>query len=122
MMDWVPISTVVAIAAIVFAVLSWFETRKLRIQAEKQRLLLEKIAKSLPYIERPMRKNSSATKSQGQSRMRHTLPNPAAEDRKRLKFELEREKLQWQKNKDIAKGLAWIVGRLSVPEDDYGDE
>ena len=35
-----------------------------------------------------------------------------------MKLDLEREKLQWQKNKDIVKGLAWIVDHLNSDEED----
>ena len=44
----------------------------------------------------------------------------AAEERRRLKLELEREKLEWRKNRDIAKAIGWFVDRMG--EDEYNDE
>jgi hypothetical protein len=40
---------------------------------------------------------------------------------KQMKLDLEKEKLQWQKNKDIAKGIAWIIDRLNTDEE-YEEE
>ena len=44
----------------------------------------------------------------------------AAEERRRLKFELEREKLEWRKNRDIAKAIGWFLDRLG--QDEYDEE
>ena len=122
MIEWVSISTVIAVTAIAFTVLIWIETRRQRIETEKQRLLLEKIVKSLPYTESLRGKKNHTVKHLSQPGVISQPLNPMGEERKRLKIELEKEKLQWQKNKDIAKGIAWIVERLSEPEDDYNDE
>jgi hypothetical protein len=37
-----------------------------------------------------------------------------------VKLELEREKLEWRKNRDIAKAIGWLVERLD--QDEYDDE
>ncbi len=106
------ISTSISVIAVGFAVLMWLETMK-------QTRLLRKIMKSLPYTSRARKRNVSPQKLQGT--VIQPSPSSQTEERRRLKLELEKEKLQWQKNKDIAKGIAWIVDRLSEP-DDYNYE
>lgn len=40
-----------------------------------------------------------------------------------LKLELEREKEQWRRQKDIAKAIGWVLDRIgSDDEDEYEDE
>ncbi len=105
MVDLVSLS--VAVAAIVIALLSWWEARR---HSE----LLQSMAKSLAYIARTRRS----------SRKPVLATSPAlsiqqrAEERRRLKLELEREKEQWRRKKDIAKAIGWIVDRLGEDEED----
>ena len=100
------ISLLVAGVAVSIAALTYLESRK-------QRKLFEKVAKALPVI--ATRRRKSAAKEPG------TTPaaQEAAEDRRRLKLELDREKHEWRKNRDIAKALGWILERMN--EDDYED-
>jgi len=52
-----------------------------------------------------------------------TAPDPvkvAAEERRRLRLELEKQKLQWRQNKDIAKAIGWFLDRMS--EDGEGED
>ena len=41
-----------------------------------------------------------------------------SDDVKRMKLELEKEKLQWRKNKESVKGLAWIIDWLESDDED----
>jgi len=45
-----------------------------------------------------------------------------AEERRRLKLELEREKEQWRRQKDIAKAIGWVLDRIGSDEVDDEDE
>ena len=45
-----------------------------------------------------------------------------AEERRRLKLELEREKEQWRRQKDIAKAIGWVLDRIGSDEEDDYDE
>lgn len=102
-------SLVTSVAAIVFAALTWLESRKLR-------HLLGTVMKSLPFVARRRR---TPTKPK--------VPAPtdatkaAAEERRRLKLELEREKHEWRKNRDIAKAVGWFLDRMDE-DDDQSDE
>jgi hypothetical protein len=101
------ISLSVAVAAILLALLSWWEARR---HSE----LLQSMAKSLAYIARTRRSSGKPAA---------TTPPPSsiqqrAEERRSLKLELQREKEQWRRQKDIAKALGWLVDRLSEDEDD----
>ena len=35
-----------------------------------------------------------------------------------MRLELQKEKFQWQKNKDIAKGISWIIDHLDSDDED----
>jgi hypothetical protein len=101
------VSLSVAVAAILIALLSWWEARR---HSE----LLQSMAKSLAYIARARRssaKSVTASPSNLNTQQR-------AEERRRLKLELEREKEQWRRHKDIAKAIGWIVDRLGEDEED----
>ena len=93
--------------AIAFAALTWLESRR-------QRKLLETMTKSLPFVTKPRRRPAAKTTS---------TPNQlktAAEERRRLRLDLERKKHEWRKNRDIAKALGWIADRMS--EDDHDED
>ncbi len=106
--DWIPL--IVSAGAIIFAALTWWESRKLR-------QLAQTIFKSLPFVARSRRK---AAVRKPASPAKAAAAKAAAEERRRLKLELEREKLEWRKNRDIAKAIGWFVDRMS--EDEYDDE
>jgi hypothetical protein len=91
--------------AVLIAVLTWLESRKLR-------KLFEKVAKALPFV--TTRRRKSGAKESGAT----PAMLSAAEERRRLKLELDREKHEWRKNRDIAKTLGWIAERMSATEDD----
>lgn len=99
------ISLSVALVAIAVAALSWWESRR---HSE----LLHSMAKSLAYIAKERRsppRAAAANPSSGALQQR-------VEERRRLKLEMEREKEQWRRQKDIAKAIGWIADRLG--EDD----
>lgn len=122
--DWtsIGISVAISIVAIAFAALTWLESRK-------QRRLLETMMKALPYATRRKRRTS---RGQGAARPHAIVPGSmprlvdslkaAAEERRRLRVELEREKHEWQKSKDVAKALGWILERLGESDEEYEDE
>jgi hypothetical protein len=136
------VSIAVAFAAAVIAGLIWYETRKQRELLEKQGKLLETLTRSIPLITPrrraprsrtvdPARANSSADSSiiarQTQPLItstplvpRRPTASELAEQRRLAKIELEREKLQWRKNKDVAKAIGWFLDRLD--SDDNYDE
>ena len=100
------ISSGIGLVAIIVAIVSLLEGRK-------RTKLLETMIKTLPYTTKkktirptPNKKLSNDT----------ALGKVRADNIKRMKLELEKEKLQWQKNKDIAKGLTWIIDRLNSDE------
>jgi hypothetical protein len=105
------IPSVIGSVAIVVAIVSLLEGRK-------RTKLLETMIKTLPYTTRKKRTKTASSKKSNSG----LAPSQTRSvDIKRMKIELEKEKLQWQKNKDIAKGLAWIIDRLNSDED-YEDE
>ena len=99
-------SLVVSIVAIAFAALTWLESRKLR-------QLFEKVAKALPLVARPRHKPT------GKQPSTPAAVQAAAEERRRLKLDLDREKHEWRKSRDIVKALGWIIERMD--EDGYDD-
>ena len=51
------------------------------------------------------------------------LRRQRAEERRRLEFELTREKEQWRRQKDIARAIGWVLDRIgSDDEDEYAEE
>ena len=101
------ISSGIGLVAIVVAIVSLWEGRK-------RTKLLEAMIKTLPYT---TRKKGTKSASNRKSNTDTTLSRDKSNDIKRMKQELEKEKFQWQKNRDIAKGLAWIIDRLDSDED-----
>ena len=93
--------------AIAFAALTWLESRK-------QRELLEILAKTLPFVARPRRRRPTKVSNTS------AASKAATEERRRLKLELEHERLEWRKNRDIAKAISWFVDRMG--EDEYDEE
>ena len=114
------ISSIISLIAVMVAILSFLEvkrqTKQSREQSEKQTKLLETISEALPYTIKGKTAKSTPNKKLSNDT---ALRKGRTDNIKRMKLELEKEKLQWQKNKDIAKGLAWIIDRLdSVDEDE----
>ncbi len=102
------ISSIISAVAVIVAFVSLLEGRK-------RTKLLETMIKTLPYtIRRKREKRTSNRKLNTDT----ALSKARADDIKRMKLELEKEKLQWQKNKDIAKGLAWIIDKLDSDEEE----
>jgi len=100
----VVVSLVVAVIAIAFTALNWWESRKAR-------RLLETMVRSLPFVTNRRRRPSKKPKA-----FVPAAPDPvkvAAEERRRLRLELEKQKLQWRQNKDIAKAIGWFLDRMS---------
>jgi len=121
--DWASAGPIlISVAAIVFAALTWLESRK-------QRHLLETVVKTLPYVARHRRAGTRKKEPKvPQSVLAPVVIAPAvdlakaaAEERRRLRLQLEREKLEWRKNKDIAKAIGWLVDRMNEG-DDYDEE
>ncbi|MEM0143397.1 MAG: hypothetical protein QXL94_05550 [Candidatus Parvarchaeum sp.] len=102
------ISSIIGLVAVIVAFVSLLEGRK-------RTKLLETLIKTLPYTTR--RKKPKATSNKKIS-TETALSKARSDDIKRMKLELEKEKLQWQKNKDIAKGIGWIIDRLNSDEED----
>ena len=102
------VSSGVGLVAIIVAIVSLLEGRK-------RTKLLETMIKTLPYTTKKKRTKSNPDKKLSKDT---ALSMAKADDIKRMKLELEKEKLQWQKNKDIAKGLAWIIDRLDSDDDE----
>lgn len=102
------ISSGISLVAIMIAIVSVLEGRK-------RTKLLEAMIKTLPYTTKKKRIKSSSNRPPDTDT---ALSKVRSDDVKRMKLELENEKLRWQKNKDIAKGLAWIIDRLGSDEDD----
>ena len=100
------VSSGIGLVAIVVAIVSLLEGRK-------RTKLLETMIKTLPYTTKKKRTKSTSNKKLINDT---ALSKGRADDIKRMKLELEEEKLQWQKNKDIAKGIAWIIDRLNSDE------
>lgn len=144
------VSGSVAIVAIGFAALTWWESRK-------QRALLETLTKSLPYVSRRRTRSKRKTGTSpsapptpsagtaphsvvpvsvgglGQSPIMVTsvvVPPPTyaeirrqrAEERRRLEFELKREKEQWRRQKDIAKAIGWVLDRIGSDDEEEDED
>ena len=105
------ISSIIALVAVIVAFISLLEGRKIR-------KLLETMIKTLPYTTRMKRPKSASNKKLNTDT---ALSKARSDDIKRMKLELEKEKLQWQKNKDIAKGIGWIIDRL-YSDEEYEDD
>lgn len=105
------ISSLIGLVAVVVAFVSLLEGRK-------RTKLLEMMIKTLPYTTRRKRPKSTSSKKLTTDT---ALSKAKSDDIRRMKHELEKEKLQWQKNKDIAKGIGWIIDRLNSDEE-YEDE
>ncbi|MCW6170842.1 MAG: hypothetical protein LVQ96_06690 [Thermoplasmatales archaeon] len=102
------ISSIISAVAVIVAFVSLLEGRK-------RTKLLEVMIKTLPYTtKRKREKRTSNMKLNTDT----DLSKARSDDIKRMELELEKEKLQWQKNKDIAKGLAWIIDHLGSDDED----
>ena len=102
------ISSGIGLIATVVAIVSLLEGRK-------RTKLLETMIKTLPYTTKKKRTKSTLNKKLINDT---ALSKARTNDIKGMKLESEAEKLQWQKNKDIAKGLAWIIDRLDSDEEE----
>lgn len=138
-LDWtsIVIPLVIAAPAYVFAALTYLESRR-------QRELLESMTKAIPFVSPRRRKRRQAPKKAAPAPApsapnTHGLvsvpqwgpPSPTfalqqrAEERRLLKLQLEREREQWKRQKDVAKAIGWIVDHLGSSEEDeeeYEDE
>ena len=99
------ISSLIGLVAVIVSIISLLEVRK-------QTKLLENIAKALPHVI----KSKSVTDKKSKTRL--TLNQKQSDDVKNMRLELQKEKFQWQKNKDIAKGISWIIDHLDSDDDD----
>ena len=106
------ISSIISAVAVIVAFVSLLEGRK-------RTKLLEAMIKTLPYTTKKKKTKSNPDKKLSKDT---ALSKAGADNIKRMKLELEKEKLQWQKNKDIAKGLAWIIDRLDSDEEEDEDD
>ena len=102
------VSSGIDLVVIVVAIVSLLEGRK-------RTKLLETMIKTLPYTTKKKQIKSTPNKKLINDT---ALSKAKSDDIKRMKLELEKEKLQWQKNKDIARGLAWIIDRLDSEDED----
>jgi len=101
----------IGLVAIVVAIVSLLEGRK-------RAKMLETMIKTLPYT---TKKRKAKSTSNNRLNTNTALSKARADDIKRMKLELEKERLQWQKNKDIVKGIGWIIDRLNTDEEDYDE-
>ena len=74
--------------------------------------MLENIAKALPHVI----KSKSVTDKKPKTGL--TQNQKKSDDVKNMRLELQKEKFQWQKNKDIAKGISWIIDHLDSDDED----
>jgi hypothetical protein len=132
--DWtsVVIPVIIAAPAYAFAALTYLESRR-------QRELLETMTKAIPFVTpRSRRVRTPAKKpapAPGPSPPKFGLghiydpqdsaPKLAlqqkAEERRLLKLQLEREKEQWRRQKDVSKAIGWIINHLGSSEEDEED-
>lgn len=105
------IPILIGAVAVVIAIISFSDGRK-------RTRLLETMIKTLPYTSRPKKSSTSVKK---RTSTKQNTNSPQSEELKKMKLELEREKHQWQKNKDIAKGIAWVLDHLEIA-DGYEDD
>lgn len=139
MVDWtsIVIPVVIAAPAYIFAALTYLESRR-------QRELLESMTKAIPFVSPRRRKRrqtpmrTALVPSPPPSNTFGLIPVPQsqppspklalqqkAEERRLLKLQLERERDQWKRQKDVAKAIGWIVDHLGSSEEDkeeYEDE
>ena len=66
---------------------------------------MEAIAEELPYTI----KGKTAKLTPNKKLINDKALSKTRDGVKRMKLELEKEKLQWRKNKELVKGLAWII-------------
>ena len=90
------------------AILNWWEARK-------QRKLIESLAKSPPVRTRPKRK---APKRRRKASVRATT---GAELLREQRLQLEREKFEWSKSRDLWNGLKWVL-EFSRNSEDYDED
>jgi hypothetical protein len=130
--DWLSIALPVAIAlpAYLFAGLTYLESRH-------QRELLETLTKAIPLLSPPRPRRKSAPRKRkstqtalppGSFSLRTPGPAPSdaarlalqqkAEERRLVKLQLEREREQWKRQKDVAKAIGWVVDHLGSSEED----
>ncbi len=100
--------------AVIIAIMNFLEVRKQAKQSEEQTKLLETISKALPYTTGKKRVESASHNALNRGQ---ALNQTRANNIKQMKLDLEKEKLQWQKNKDIVRGIGWIIARLKSDEE-----
>ena len=103
-------STLISTAALTIAALSLWDSHR-------KGDLLKDIATSLKYIARQP-KTAKGSKTAKDQQTDKAVPaqkiqlQQQAEERRRLRDGLEREKMIWKRQKDIAKAIGWIIERL----------
>ena len=106
---YVALPIAIGIIAVAIAVISFLDGRK-------RTKLLETMIKTLPYTSRRAKRSSTTNKKTDTRKATNSI---RSHDIQRMKLELEREKLQWRKNRDIAKGITWVIEHLNP---DYEDD
>jgi len=89
---------------------SFFASMMTWLESRKQRKLLEKMTERPPVRKLTRRPRPKASKATAIGTI------AIAEERRRQKLELERDKHEWRKNRDIAKALRWIFEQMDKNE------
>jgi len=103
----------VGLGSLLTSALNWLEARK-------QRKLLEEMATTQAKTMR--RSSRRRRRAKPKASPAAEAAKAAVEERRRLQLQLEREKHEWRKNRDIAKGISWILGQINKNDDDDEDE
>jgi len=97
----------VGLGSLLTSALNWREARK-------QRKLLEEMATTQAKTVR--RSSRRRRRAKPKASPAAEAAKAAVEERRRLQLQLEREKHEWRKNRDIAKALGWFLDRMSEEE------
>lgn len=113
-----PYSLVLSIIAVVIAGFSLLESRKKSNSIREISELTKSIAESLEFISnRPKRKKATKDSEVAKQKL---MVQQQAEERRNLKLRLQEQKHAWQKQKDVARAIGWIIDRIGE-DDDYED-
>jgi len=93
-----------------FGVGSFFASMMTWLESRKQRKLLEKMTER-PPVRRPRRRPRPKV-----SKTAALATTALAEERRRQKLQLERDKHEWRKSSDIAKALRWLFEQMNEDE------
>jgi len=89
---------------------SFFASMMTWLESRKQRKLLEKMTER-PPVRKPRRRPRPKV-----SKTAALATTALAEERRRQKLQLERDKHEWRKNSDIAKALRWLFEQMNEDE------